>query len=210
MVLEGRKPRLRGEAYLIRCIDDFIVCFQYRSDAIRFQEGLVNRLHKFKLELESSKTRLIEFGRFASKHSQRKGMNKLDTLYFLGFTHYCTRNRQGNFMVGRKTEKKRLKRSMGNVQETMGRMQHEPLEVQAKKINQMLQGHYAYYGMAGNLKCLSKVYATTVTYWRKVLSRRSRKSYVTWEEYQRLRSLFPLMRPKIFIPYQRLKTYAML
>jgi group II intron reverse transcriptase/maturase len=103
------KPRLRGEAYLIRYIDDFIVCFQYRSDAIRFQEGLVNRLHKFKLELEPSKTRLIEFGRFASKHSQSKGKRKPDTLYFLGFTHYCMRNRQGNFMVGRKTEKKRLK-----------------------------------------------------------------------------------------------------
>lgn len=107
------KPRLRGEAYLIRYIDDFIVCFQYRSDAIRFQEALVNRLHKFKLELEPSKTRLIEFGRFASKHSQRKGKKKPDTLYFLGFTHYCTRNRQGNLMVGRKTEKKRLKRRYG-------------------------------------------------------------------------------------------------
>jgi hypothetical protein len=53
---------------------------------------------------------------------------------------------------------------MGNVQETMRRMQHEPLEVQAKKMNQMLQGHYAYYGMAGNMRCLSKVDATAVTY----------------------------------------------
>ena len=31
------KPRLRGEAYLVRYIDDFVVCFQYREDAIRFQ-----------------------------------------------------------------------------------------------------------------------------------------------------------------------------
>ncbi|GMA60754.1 reverse transcriptase domain-containing protein [Alicyclobacillus fastidiosus] len=54
------KPRLRGEAHLIRYIDDFIVCFQYRSDAIRFQEVLRKRLNKFKLELEPNKTRLIE------------------------------------------------------------------------------------------------------------------------------------------------------
>ncbi len=113
-------------------------------------------------------------------------------------------------MVGRKTEKKRLKRSIGNVQETMRRMQHDSIEFQAMKINQMLQGHYVYYGMAGNMRCLNKVYAAAATYWRKVLSRRSQKSYVTWEEYRRIRTLFPLKRPKIFIPYNRLKTYAKL
>ena len=32
------KPRLRGEAYLVRYIDDFVVCFQYRADALRFQQ----------------------------------------------------------------------------------------------------------------------------------------------------------------------------
>ncbi|WP_459927965.1 reverse transcriptase domain-containing protein, partial [Desulfosporosinus burensis] len=59
------KPRLKGEAYLIRYIDDFIVCFQYRSDANRFHETLKKRLEKFALTLEPSKTRLVEFGRFA-------------------------------------------------------------------------------------------------------------------------------------------------
>src|SRR6516162_1223691 len=29
------KPRLRGEAYLVRYIDDFVVCFQFREDALR-------------------------------------------------------------------------------------------------------------------------------------------------------------------------------
>ena len=74
----------------------------------------------------------------------------------------------------------------------------------------MLQGHYAYYGMAGNLKWLIKVYAATEGYWRKMLSSRSQKSRVTWEEFQRIKTLFPLVRPKIFIPYNRMKMYAML
>jgi group II intron reverse transcriptase/maturase len=34
------KSRLRGEAYLVRYIDDFVVCFQYREDALRLQEDL--------------------------------------------------------------------------------------------------------------------------------------------------------------------------
>jgi len=59
------KPKLRGECYLIRYIDGFNVCFQYKEDAIRFREILEKRLAKFTLELEPSKTRLVEFGRFA-------------------------------------------------------------------------------------------------------------------------------------------------
>ncbi|GMA64866.1 hypothetical protein GCM10025859_53060 [Alicyclobacillus fastidiosus] len=204
------KPRLRGEAHLIRYIDDFIVCFQYRSDAIRFQEVLRKRLNKFKLELEPSKTRLIEFGRFASNHAKARGRKKPETLYFLGFTHYCTRNRKGNFMVGRKTEKQRLKRSIGKVQETMRKIRHRSIEEQVRQINQMLQGHYAYYGMAGNMRWLIKVYQATDFYWRRMLSSRSRKSYVTWKDFQELKTLFPLARPKLFIPYYRMKVYAML
>ena len=34
------KPRLRGEAYLVRYIDDFVVCFQYRSDAKVYRKRL--------------------------------------------------------------------------------------------------------------------------------------------------------------------------
>ena len=34
------KVRLRGEARLVRYIDDFVICFQYRSDALRVQDAL--------------------------------------------------------------------------------------------------------------------------------------------------------------------------
>ena len=59
------KHRLRGEAYLDRYIDDFVICFQYRSDALRVQDALRRRLG-FGLTLEPIKTKLVEFGRFAS------------------------------------------------------------------------------------------------------------------------------------------------
>ena len=74
----------------------------------------------------------------------------------------------------------------------------------------MLQGHYAYYGMAGNIKSLIKIYKSTEKYWRKMLSSRSRKGKVTWEKFQELKALFPIKRPKLFIPYTDLKVYAML
>jgi retron-type reverse transcriptase len=46
------KGRLRGEAHLVRYIDDFVICFQYRSDAVRIQDALRLRLGKFGLTLE--------------------------------------------------------------------------------------------------------------------------------------------------------------
>jgi len=60
------KPRMRGDVYYFRYLDDFVLGFQYRSDAIRFQKALAKRLDKFSLKLEPNKTKLVEFGRFAS------------------------------------------------------------------------------------------------------------------------------------------------
>ena len=37
------KPRLQGEAYLIRSSDDFVVCFQHQADAQRCQQVLAKR-----------------------------------------------------------------------------------------------------------------------------------------------------------------------
>ena len=203
------KLKLRGEAYLVRYIDDFVVCFQFRSDALRFQDVLVKRLGKFSLELEPTKTRLVEFGRFALRHAKARG-RKMETIYFLGFTHFCTRNRKGNFMVGRKTEKSRFRRSVQNLRSLMREIRHYSLEEQSEKINQVLRGHYAYYGVGGNIKCLFKIYRFTERYWRRMLSSRSQKSYVTWERFQFLKTIFPLQRPKIFVPYMRMKSLAVL
>ena len=204
------KPKLRGEAYLVRYIDDFVVCFEHRQDAEQFQGMLSQRLSKFRLELEPTKTRLIAFGRFAARDAVQQGRKKPDTLYFLGFTHYCTRNRNGGFKVGRKTEKTRLRRSLAHLQDTMRKMRHDPVDVQVQVLNELLQGHYAYYGMAGNMRALIQVYQATESYWHRMLSSRSQKSYVTWTEFQALKQRFPLKRPQMFISYQDLQRYAIL
>jgi hypothetical protein len=105
------KPRLQGKAYLICYIDDFVVCFQHRSDALRFEQVLAKRLAKFTLAIEPSKTRLVSFGRFAERDAKRQG-KRPETFTFLCVTHYCTRNHRGNFKVGWKTDKARLRRSL--------------------------------------------------------------------------------------------------
>ncbi len=156
------KPRLRGEACMVRYIDDFVLCFQYRADALRVQEALAKRLRRFSLTLESTKTKLVEFGRYAQRHAGKRGRKRPETIYFLGFTLYCTRNQKGNFRIGMRTEKSRVRRALMRLQDQMRRMRHSPIPEQANHLNQMLRGHYAYYGIAGNFRAMQRVHRAKV------------------------------------------------
>ena len=203
------KHRLRGEAYLIRYIDDFMVCFQYRSDAIKFQSVLRKRLKKFSLQLEPNKTQLLEFGRYAKERAVEKG-KRLQTLYFLGFTHYCTINKKGKFMIGRKIEKSRFKRACAKLKVCMLNNRHLSVKEQAIRINQVLVGLYAYYGIGGNMQSLKKLYRITDRYWRCVLSSRSQKGTITWARYNFLKKVFPLRQPRIYLPHFMMEDKAVL
>ena len=204
------KSRLRGEACMVRYIDDFVLCFQYRSDALRVQEALAKRLGRFSLTLEPTKTKLVEFGRFAHRHASKRGRKRPQTIYFLGFTLYCTRNQKGNFRIGFRTERSRLRRALLRLQDQMRRMRHSPLQEQADHLNRMLRGHDAYYGIAGNIRSLLKVHRAVERYWRKMLSSRSWHGTVRWEQFQQIKSQFPLLTPKLQLPYPKLQAIAKL
>jgi len=62
------------------------VCFQYESEAVEFLRQLEERLAKFHLEVEPSKTKLLAFGRGTRRSAKREG-HKPATFDFLGFTH---------------------------------------------------------------------------------------------------------------------------
>src|SRR5437588_261679 len=205
------KGRLRGEARLVRYIDDFVICFQYRSDAIRVREALRLRLGKFGLTLEPTKTKLVEFGRFAQRHAGKRGRNRPETIYFLGLTLYCTQNRKGNFKVGMRTEKSRLRRSLTSLQELMQRIRHQTISDQVGEINAFLRGHYAYYGVAGNLRCLAKVYRAVARYWHRMLRSPSWAGRaLNWSMFNQIKERTPLLRPKLRLRYQELQALAVL
>jgi group II intron reverse transcriptase/maturase len=204
------KGRLRGEAYLVRYIDDFVICFQYREDALRVQAALAKRLGKFGLNLEPTKTQLVEFGRFADRYAHKRGRKRPQTIYFLGFTLYCTRNRKGNFKVGLRTEKSRLQRSLSHLRDLMRRMRHLALREQVINLNQVLRGHYAYYGIAGNFRALERVSRAVERYWYKMLCSRSRKGRITWEAFHEIKARLALQRPKLRLSYGALQAIAVL
>lgn len=91
------RKQCKGQAYIVRYADDFVCCFQYKSEAQQFFHPLKLRLKKFNLEIAEDKTKIIPFGRFAEQNAKQQGKNKPATFDFLGFTHYCGKSNKGNF-----------------------------------------------------------------------------------------------------------------
>jgi len=190
------KPHLKGEAYLCRYLDDFVVTFQLKQDALAFQNMLSERLEKFSLALEPNKTRLIPFGRFAERDHKAKGI-KAPTFEFLGFTFYGFHFKAGNYSVCLKTAKSRLNRSMNALKTKLCGMRHLPLREQIKQINAHLRGHYQYFGVPFNSRSLARLHRYTIKMWRKSLGRRSQKGRLNWTKYTTILEHYPVTRPKL-------------
>ena len=106
---QWRERHARGDVIVVRYADDSVVGFRTQWQAQQFLVQLQERLGKFGLSLNASKTRLIEFGRFAARNRRKRGLGKPETFDFLGFTHCCTTNRSGGFQILRLTVKKRIR-----------------------------------------------------------------------------------------------------
>lgn len=103
-----------GQARIVRYADDYVCCFQYEKDAKLFYEKLKDRLAKFNLEIEESKTKIIMFGRFAEERCKINEQSTVPTFDFLGFTHYCSKSNNGKFRVKRRTSKKKFREKLKN------------------------------------------------------------------------------------------------
>ena len=179
-----RKRCARGEVYIVRYADDFVVCFQFQSDAQRFLRHLAERLQKFKLTLHPDKTRLIEFGRYAASNRRKRGGKKPETFDFLGFTHICaTRRSDGGFSVRRKTTKKRLRAKLKELRMKMMARRHIPLPDQGRWLRAVMIGHMNYYCVPGNRKAVDNFRTELVRGWFFALRRRSQKGIkLKWEK----------------------------
>ncbi|WP_251029428.1 reverse transcriptase domain-containing protein [Pseudomonas fluorescens] len=77
-VRQWRQRHARGEMIVVRYADDGVVGFRTQWLAKRFMARLQERLARFGLSLNASKTRLIEFGRFAGRNRRKRGLGKPD------------------------------------------------------------------------------------------------------------------------------------
>ena len=189
------QPHLKGKSFLVRYADDFVMGFASQSDAEKMLEALEKRFAEYGLQIHPEKTKLVKFKR-PSRYSNHQE-EKPETFDFLGFTHYWGTSRQGHNVVKRKTSGKRFRRSLKAIKEWGWKNRHLPLREQQEQINQKLRGHYAYYGISGNCRSLSKLYQQVRRLWRKWLGRRNRDGPMNWQAFGNLLINYPLICPRI-------------
>ena len=197
---QWRRRNARGDVILSRFADDYVAGFDHREDAERFLADLRERFAKFGLELHPEKTRLIEFGRFAARDRQRRGVSKPETFDFLGFTHICGKDRRGRFKLKRVTSKKKMRAKLHAVKTEMRRRMHHPIPEQGRWLARVLAGHYNYYAVPDNSRALRAFRFRVIWHWRQALRLRSQKSEITWERVRRLAALW-LPLPRILHPW---------
>jgi RNA-directed DNA polymerase len=178
---QWRGRHARGEVLIVRFADDFVVGFEYRSDALRFWADLRDRLAQFRLELNAEKTRLIEFGRFAVERRRAHGRGKPETFQFLGFTHICAETRGGRFKLKRITDSKRMRAKLREVKATLIKRRDLPIPDQARWLASVLRGHCNYYAVPDNYEAINAFRQLIIRHWLKALRRRSQRTRLTWE-----------------------------
>ena len=193
------KKQFRGNAETVRYADDFICGFQYKEEAEDFYNELIERLKKFNLEIAKDKSKIIEFGRFATGDRKARGEGKPETFDFLGFTHYCGVSRNGKFRVKRKTSRKKFKGSIQKMKKWIKSNRTKTIDELWKAVRIKLVGHYRYYGVTDNsrmIKNYKQIFERELFKW---LNRRSQSKSYTWEKFQKYLEKNPLPEAKIYV-----------
>jgi RNA-directed DNA polymerase len=193
------RPRLRGKATLVRFADDFVMTFETYHDAKRVMDVLGKRLGRFGLSLHSDKTHFIDF------RPQRHGGTPPDctaqSFAFLGFTHSWQKSRKGKGVARQTTAKSRFARSLAAVKDWCRTNRHRPVPEQRAWLSAALTGHYAYYGITGNIRQLQDYRYQVVRIWHKWLARRTRGKPLRWASFSALLARHTLPAARIVHRY---------
>lgn len=190
------KPRLQGQATLIRYCDDFIIGFEREDDARRVVAVLDKRMGRFGLTLHPDKTRLLPFWRPPKSQQGGKGPATFD---FVGFTFYWARSRKGNWWMTCKTRRASLRRAKKSIYDWCRRHRHLSIQEQHAALYRRLRGHFNYFGVSGNYNSMMRLVEATKRSWYKWLCRRSQRTRLNWERFTDMLRWWPLPRPRITV-----------
>jgi RNA-directed DNA polymerase len=204
---QWRKTKAKGDVIAVRYADDTVVGFQYKHEADNFLYALKERMRKFGLDIHPEKTRLIEFGRFATERRKKSGDGKPETFNFLGFTHICGKSLKGNFLVIRNTITKRLRAKLQDINEELMRRRHEPIAVLGTWLKAVVQGYFNYHAVPGNIFQMAAFRTEVNRLWFRALKRRSQRNKLTWDRFGKLVNKW-IPRAKVLHPYPEERFYV--
>jgi RNA-directed DNA polymerase len=132
------RPKQQGRSKMIRYADDFVACFEYRQEALSFEQALAQRLANFGLEVAKDKTKTLRFGSKGGSHNGR--------FDFLGFEFYWQPDRKGNSRIKRRTAKKKHLAAMQRMRDWVKANRHCKITHLMSRLRAKLQGTWNYYG----------------------------------------------------------------
>jgi group II intron reverse transcriptase/maturase len=193
------EKQCKGGCFLVAYADDYVAGFENKWEAEEYYRQMQERLNKFGLEIETSKSRLIEFGRYAAERRARRGEGKPETFDFLGFTFYCGTNRQGKFCVIPRTSGKKYRAKVKAMKHWLRTQLTAPIKQTMGILNRKLIGHFRYYGVTYNVQMLVRFHWHTTKLLFRMMNRRSQKRSYNWETFRKMLEYYPLARPKRYV-----------
>ena len=191
------KPRMKGQGYVVRYCDDLVILVQLWDEAKMVHKELKERLKTNGLMVNEDKTRIMSFGRYEKENARNQG-RRPNTFDFLGITHYIGVSRTGTFKIGRKTAKKRLRRSLVTMNQWLSQNRNAmPLKELWGQLIAKIRGHYAYYGISDNGYSINVYFYKVKQMVYRWLNRRSQKPSMSVEKFYLFLKRFPLPKPQI-------------
>ena len=202
---QWRQKYARGECYIVRYADDTVLGFQHRSDGERFNDAFEQRLEKFGLKLNRTKTKLLEFGRFAASNRKQRSEGKPETFDFLGFTHICSTRRSDNrFTVKRSTCAKKMTVKLKEIRQHLFKNRSKDIYTQGRWLKSVVQGHNNYYAVPGNQKALEAFRSEICRTWLRALRRRGQRHPISWKKLTKVIKLF-IPSVRVLHPYPNMR-----
>ena len=184
------KKELKGEAYLVRFADDFVIMFEHEEEARKVYSKLEERLKVFGLELAKEKSRILPFGRNSKSD---------ETFDFLGFNHFNSKTRRGYYSVGHKVAKKKVKMFKARLKEWLKNNRNVLKFAELmNKLNIKLTGVYRYYGINGTIPYLRALHSHALFTTFKWLNRRSQRKSFTLDKFLRVWNVM-IRPPRIYV-----------
>ena len=194
------RPRLKGEAFVIRYADDFVIGVAREDDARRIMDVLPKRMSKYGLTVHPEKTRLVRFEppQAADSETEEREPTRTDDIRLSGIYPLLgtipARRMGGQTEDG---EEPTQACACTRCRNGAGRTCTIPIKEQHQKLTQKLRGHYGYYGIIGNFSSLQEFLEEARRIWRRKLSRRRRDGDMTWAEFLRLEKRYSLPRARV-------------
>ena len=96
-----------------------------------------------------------------------------------------------------KTRRASLRRAIQAAAEWCRRHRHDSVKDQHAMLERKLKGHFNYFGVNGNIRCLQQLVQQVERGWQKWLDRRSQRARMSWGRFKQVLQRYPLPRPQI-------------